>query len=89
MRIRKDIPLPPPDKEYDEDFRWMIKNGAALVEAYPDQWVAIADKQVIACGKTMGEAMKKARKKTTRTNFVLHFVEGELYIYANQLDVQY
>jgi hypothetical protein len=57
------------------------------VKAYPDQWVAIADKQVIACGETIGATLKGARKKTTRTNFVLHFVEGELYIYANQLDL--
>jgi len=88
MRIRRDIPPPPPpDKQYDEDFQWMLENGVALVRAYPDQWVAIADKQVIACGKTIGATLKRAHKKTTRTNFVLHFVEGELYIYANQLDL--
>jgi hypothetical protein len=90
MRIRRDIPPPPPpDKEYDEDFQWMIDNTEALSKAYPDQWVAIADKQVVACGKTMGEAIKKARKKGRRENCVVDFMEGELYIYANQLDVQH
>ncbi|MBI1927407.1 hypothetical protein HYR99_24605 [Candidatus Poribacteria bacterium] len=88
MRIRKDIPSPPPvDKRYYEDLQWKHENAEALVKAYPDQWVAIADKQVVAHGKTRGATLKKARKKGVRANPVLDFIEGELYIYANQLDV--
>ena len=88
MRIRKDLPPPPPaDKRYYEDLQWKRENAEALVKAYPDQWVAIANKQVVAHGKTIGETLKKARKKEVRPNFVLDFIEGELYIYANQLDL--
>ena len=88
MRIRRDIPPPPPpDKQYDEDSQWMLDNAEELTKAYPDQWVAVADKQVVACGKTIGATLKRARKKGVRPNFVLDFIEGEMYIYANQLDV--
>ena len=84
MRIRRDIPSPPPrDKEYDADLQWKRENAAALVKAYPDQWVAIADKQVIACGKTIGATLKKARKKGVSSSLVLTFIEGQMYIYAN------
>ena len=84
MRIRKDLPPPPPpDKAFDENFRWKIKNAAALAQAYPDQWVAIADKQVVAHGKTRGEALKKARKNGVSSSLVLTFIEGQMYIYAN------
>ena len=90
MRIRKDLPLPlPADKRYYEDLQWMHENAAALVEAYPDEWVAVVDKQVVAHGKTIGATLKKAHKKGIRSNFVLDFIEGELYIYANQFDIQH
>ena len=66
----------------------MLENTNALTEAYPDQWVAIADKQVVAAGETRGEVQNAARKKTNCTEFLLYFIEGETYVYSNQYSIR-
>lgn len=43
-------PVPPHDPRYDQDMDWAYENHAALARAYPNQWVAVVDGQVVAAG---------------------------------------
>jgi len=76
-------PAPPLSRRYNEEFHWMLENMNVLTEVYPDQWVAIVDKQVVAVGKTRGEVQNATRKKINSREFLLYFIEGETYVYSN------
>jgi hypothetical protein len=86
--MRKDLshlpPAPPVPPEYEEDFQWALKNMDEIAHNYPDQWVAIVNKQVVAAEKSWGRARRAAEKKTGRKEFPIFFVEEDMRFYANQ-----
>ncbi len=69
-------------KEFWEDKKWAEKNYSDLQEKYPDKWVAIVDKKVIAAGKSVKKVELEAEHKTgvPRDRIPVLFIEGEVNI---------
>ncbi len=82
----KDYPptLPIP-KEFWEDEDWTYDNYNDLVRMYPDQWVAVVDKKVVAAGKSATEVVELAERKTGRKEFPVVFVEKVVRVYQNRI----
>ena len=57
-------------EQFWEDMQWGENNYAELVKRYPDKWVAIVNKKVVAFGESLRnieiEAERKANKKKER-----------------------
>jgi hypothetical protein len=58
-------PKPVP-KRYTEDFDWAWDHYSEWMKKYPDMWVAVADRKVIAASKDLGEVKKTAHSKIKR-----------------------
>jgi len=56
----KHQPLP---KGYIEDRNWAHDHMGEFVEKYPNQWVAVYNKEVVSVGTDLGEVEKEADKK--------------------------
>ena len=56
-------------KEYWEDSRWAHDHISDLAKEYPNLWVAVVDKRVVASGKVIEEVERLAQEKTGRTEF--------------------
>ena len=56
----KHQPLP---KGWIEDRNWAHEHMDEFVEKYPNQWVAVYNKEVVSVGTNMGEVEKAASKK--------------------------
>lgn len=70
-----------PPREYWEDSRWAHDHMSDLAEEYPNLWVAVVDKRVVAAGKVIGEVEKIAEEKTGRTEFPIILAEKGLRVY--------
>jgi hypothetical protein len=64
------LPSPGPDEHFGE-----------IVKEYPNQWVAIVDKKVVAAGRTIAEVEKAATEKTGRDDFPIYLAEKGLRVY--------
>lgn len=57
-------PKPQPlSKEYLEDEKWADEHMSELLEKYPNQWVAVVNKEVVCVGKNLAEVEEVARQK--------------------------
>ena len=74
-------PIPPIPNEFWEDDDWAFDNYDMLVRSYPDQWVAVVDKQVISAGDDATKVIEMAEKKTGRKEFPVIFVEKTIRVY--------
>lgn len=80
--IPKDIPPPPPtDPRYFRDMDWAYANHADLERAYPNQWVAIVDEQVVAAGTDLGEVETQAAQVANRFDIATLFVERGIHVW--------
>jgi hypothetical protein len=52
----------PDEKRLKEDFKWLVKNTAALQLKNAGKFIAVVNKQVAGVGKTAKEAYAKAKK---------------------------
>jgi hypothetical protein len=68
-----------PEQDWD-DSDWAVANAQALSERYPDQWVAIYNKAVIAHHKELGRAAAKVKRQGI-ANPVFKFVERGFHVY--------
>ncbi|NUO81178.1 hypothetical protein HUU05_13955 [candidate division KSB1 bacterium] len=68
-------PVPPTPREYWEDNDWANTHIAEIAAAYPNLWVAVVDKQVVASGKIISDVRKAAETKTGKTHFPVVFAE--------------
>ena len=50
------------------------------MKKYPDQWIAVVDKKVVAAGKDVQEIKKSAREKTGRKYIAVIYIEGGIRI---------
>ena len=75
------FPKPPPS-EFWEDHRWSLDHAAEISEEYPNQWVAVCNKKVIAAGKEGGEVKRIALQKVGDRRVVIFFSEKGIRIYA-------
>jgi hypothetical protein len=88
MQDEKIFPPPElPPKEYFEDEKWLFNNLTELTRLYPDKWVAVVDKKVIAVGENYGEARDRAKAISNRSDFPILFIEGRVYIYENRASI--
>ena len=77
-------PVPPTPKDYWEDSDWADVHIGEISEAYPNLWVAVVDKQVIAWGKVIADVRKVAQEKTGRTHFPIVFAERGIHVYQGK-----
>jgi len=69
-------------KQFWEDDDWAHEHYAELQKAYPDQWIAVYQKKVLAASKDPSEANNKAKQITKDAiQPVILFIEKELRIY--------
>jgi hypothetical protein len=74
-------PVPPTPKEFWEDRDWAYENLTEIEEKYPNLWVAVVDKQVIAAGKVIAKVRKIAEEKTGRKHFPVILAEKGIHVY--------
>ncbi|MBI3920561.1 MAG: hypothetical protein HY318_04000 [Armatimonadetes bacterium] len=59
------FPEPPPiPKRYWVDEEWMGDHLTELTQQYPDLWIAVYSKEVVAFGKNLGEVERRAKEKS-------------------------
>ncbi len=75
------VNLPP--KEYWDDNNWANEHLGEISQSYPNQWVAIVDKTVVAAGKNLSEVKKTAKVKTGRKEFPIVFAERSIHVYQS------
>ncbi|MEA3360987.1 MAG: DUF5678 domain-containing protein [Thermodesulfobacteriota bacterium] len=80
------IPSPGPE-EYWEDSKWASEHFTEIVRKYPDQWVAIVDKHVVAAGSTIADVEKIATEKTGRDEFPIYFAERGIRVYDYRIGI--
>jgi len=81
-REMQGVNLPGPGSaDYWEDSRWASENFADIVKEYPNQWVAIVDKTVVAAGKTIAEVEEACRIKTGRKDVPIYLAEKGIRVY--------
>ena len=47
-------------KHFEEDNRWLRENLKELRQKYPDRFIAVYDRKVVAVGDALADAQKKA-----------------------------
>jgi len=65
-------------EQFWEDMQWGEDNYTELVKRYPDQWVAIVNKKVVAFGGSLRDIEIEAERKTNKKKEVIPtiFVAG-------------
>jgi len=81
MSEEKTFTIPP--KEYWDDDRWANEHYNDIVKQYPNQWIAVVDKKVVASGKSIAEVIKKAKLTYAGREFPVLFAEYGIHIYEN------
>lgn len=59
----EDIP-----REFWEDMKWGREHFSDLMASYPDQWVAIVERKIVAVGKDLGKVIEEAKWKTKKAH---------------------
>ncbi|MCK4615182.1 MAG: hypothetical protein KAU14_10295 [Thermoplasmata archaeon] len=77
----EEIAIPKMPKRFWEDDRWANEHYSELTEEYPNQWIAVVGKKVVAYGKNLAEVEKEARKKTSEDYISLTFAEGDIHVW--------
>ena len=77
-------PVPPIPKQYWEDRKWAYDHIDEIVKEYPNLWVAVVKKEVVAAGKVIAEIEKIAEEKTGRKEFPIILAERGVHVYQNQ-----
>ena len=54
----KALPTPAEWEQSQRDWQWFHENKAALLEQYPEQWIAVMDERVIVHEAGLGEFMR-------------------------------
>lgn len=75
---------PKDDREFWESFSWVEKHYPELKEKYPDKWVAVIDKNVVAYSESIKEVEEEAERvtKKTKEEIPVIFIEGNARIYS-------
>lgn len=81
MQGNKYIQMLSISKEFWEDEDWAYDNYNELVEKYPDQWISIIDKNVVASGKRRAEVIELAKKIAGKRDFPTIFLEKKVRVY--------
>ncbi len=68
-------------QEYWEDSKWAYEHMNEISEKYPNQWVVIFNKKVIAASRSGSEAEQIATEKVGDQGFVILFAEKGIRVY--------
>lgn len=68
-------------KEYWEDDKWLDENYMEIARQYPEMWVAIVNKQVVASGENLEEVIDKAKGIAGHEHFPVDFIESRVHVY--------
>jgi hypothetical protein len=68
-------------KRFWEDAKWGRKHASYLLEKYPEMWVAIVNKKVVAAGKNIEKVRNTAQEETGVKHVLVRFVDGGSCIY--------
>lgn len=70
-------------KEFWDDMNWAEEHYSELMHKYPDKWVAVVDKKIVAAGESIKKIEEEAEKKTQRTRdqIPVVFIECGSHIY--------
>lgn len=71
----------PMPKQFWDDWNWAFDHYSELVKKYPDKWVAISNKKIIAASSHLGEVEDEVRVKLVNTDIPVVFIEGEMHVY--------
>jgi hypothetical protein len=65
-------------EQFWEDMQWGEDNYSELAKKYPDQWVAIVNKKVVASGQSLRDIEIEAERKTNKKKELIPtiFVDG-------------
>ena len=76
------IPNPPPVPKYVlADYRWADSHHNELAKKYPEKWVAVLKKRVVAHGRRADRVLAEAHRQTNRADVALLFIESRLHLY--------
>jgi hypothetical protein len=87
MQENEYSPIPLVPKEFWEDEDWAYDNYNELVRKYPDQWVSIVEKHVIAAGDNRAKVIELAKRKAGKKDFPTIFLEKKIRVYKNQCEI--
>jgi len=68
-------------RRFREDWNWAREHISELTIKYPDKWVAIFEKKVIAANSELGRAEDEAREKISEKRIPLIFVGSRASVY--------
>ena len=77
-------PPPPPSMEFWDDFEWANTHMDEISAAYPDLWVAIVSRRVVASGPVLADVESQALELTGRAEFPILYAEAGIRVYAHQ-----
>lgn len=81
MRKKNAAKIPEVPEPFWENSRWIEAHYSEFVDKYPDQWIAVANRQIIAHGRNRAMVKKMAEKKIKDRPFPLVFVECGNHVY--------
>lgn len=70
-------------KDYWEDRDWVYEHLNDFAAKYPDQWIAVFHKKIVASGENSTKVELAAQEKTGRRENPIIFVERGCHIYEN------
>lgn len=76
------IRLFPPKLQRDYD--WAFAHYPQLAKRYPNQWVAFANRRVLAGGPRLDRVMSKAHDQVDWPHIPHLFVESGIHLYAHR-----
>jgi len=82
VKLLKDIPgFKIPSKRYYDDRDWAYEHLNDLAKEYPDLWVAVYKRKVVASGKNLAEVKKFGEEKAKDGQCFYLLTEGRIRWY--------
>jgi hypothetical protein len=82
---RNGKPLEPPrplPRSWKAEYDWAFSQYEELAKQYPNEWIAFADRRVLAHGKALMTVLTQAKRKVQRREIPHLFVERGIHVYA-------
>ena len=86
MQIQNISPPPRPPERYWEDSDWGVKNIQMLTEKFPDEWIAIFEKKVVAHHSELGQVLVSIESHGLDSP-VIKLIERGIRVYKYSVDV--
>ncbi|MFQ6073391.1 MAG: DUF5678 domain-containing protein [Methanosarcinales archaeon] len=60
--------------------KWIKENYQELQKKYPDMWIAVSNKEILAADKDYSKVKKEARKKNE--DFMMEYIlSGDVFVF--------